>query len=701
MTTRPTDLWTLRGQHTQLIVDTRGGQPVLRYWGPTLVTDLTESLHTLWRRPAAPASADSQAALALTPQRGFGFAGAVALDVNRGGQGWGTAAQVCAVTEHEDALAFTSSCATTGIELTHRLTMDPVTDVVTVTVTLTNQGDAAVSVHRLPSLCVPVDADWSVTSWHGRWAFESQLQTVEPFTGAWVRENRAGRTSHHTAPTVWCHEATDSLAKGATLGLHLAWSGNFRDTVESLPDGRRYAALECVWLPGELSLKPGESVTAPAVIGSFSARGMDGVATAFHRYVRRHVLRPAFHAKPRPVHFNTWEAVYFDVNAKVLPSLIDAAARIGIERFVLDDGWFVGRNDDTAALGDWTVDRHKFPDGLGPIAERVIEAGMEFGLWIEPEMVNPNSELYRAHPDWVQSLPGVDVVMARNQLLLDLSRREVCDYLFGCIDALLSEVPIGYLKWDMNRDLAQPGGAGGTPIAYRHTRELYALLDALRDRHPAVEIESCASGGGRADLGILARTDRIWTSDSNDALDRLSIQRGFATVFPPEVMGAHVGPRDCHITGRRFDMAFRAAVAMFGHMGVEADVRELDDDERATLMAAIALYKANRSWMHNGDTVSLQTPAHEHAHGIVAASGERALFLHAIVASAAVAWSPRLRLRGLDAQANYRIDTVWPMSIEADTIGGEAFTGDALMRIGLPMRVAKPQTAVIYSLERC
>lgn len=648
----------------------------------------------------APANADAQAALALTPQRGFGFAGAVALDVNRGGRGWGTAATIIDVAAEDQALTLTSACDTTGIELVHHLELDVETDVVRITVTLANRGAAAVSVHRLPSVCVPVDADWSVTSWHGRWALESQLQTVTPFTGAWVRENRAGRTSHHTAPTIWCHAPGADSAAGATLGLHLAWSGNFRDTVESLPDGRRYAALESVWLPGELILDPGESITAPAVIGAYADDGIDGVASAFHRYIRRHVLRATLRETPRPVHFNTWEAVYFDVNATVLPELIDAAAGLGIERFVLDDGWFTGRNDDTAALGDWTVDRDKFPDGLGPIAQRVNDAGMEFGLWIEPEMVNPDSALYRAHPDWAQALPGVDVVMARHQLLLDLSRPEVCDYLFDCIDRLLSDVPIAYLKWDMNRDLAQPGGAGGTPIAYRHTRALYALLDALRERHPSVEIESCASGGGRADLGILARTDRIWTSDSNDALDRLAIQRGFATVFPPEVMGAHVGPRDCHITGRRFSMAFRTAVAMFGHMGVEADIRELDDDERETLLAAIALYKAHRAWTHAGKTVPLHTPAHEHGLGIVASDGAQALYIHAILASAPVAWSPRLRLRGLARDATYRVDTVWPSPAPADAIHDATFGGDVLMQIGLPMRVAKPQTAVIYRLQR-
>jgi alpha-galactosidase len=288
---------------------------------------------------------------------------------------------------------------------------------------------------------------------------------------------------------------------------------------------------------------------------------------------------------------NSWEACYFRHDESRILDLARAAAAIGAERFILDDGWFLGRNHDRAGLGDWVADPAKYPDGLKPLAQGVNALGLEFGLWVEPEMVNPDSDLYRTHPDWALHVPGAPQPTARNQLVLNLSLPEVEDYLFAALDTLLSDVPIAYLKWDHNRDLAPAGGLG-------QVQGLYRLLARLRAAHPDVEIESCAGGGGRIDAGIAAFTHRFWTSDNLDAVSRATIQRGFQAFFPPELMGAHVGASPAHATGRRHTLGFRAGVALPGHFGVELDPDKLPETERAELAGWIAFHKQWRHLLH-------------------------------------------------------------------------------------------------------
>ncbi len=275
--------------------------------------------------------------------------------------------------------------------------------------------------------------------------------------------------------------------------------------------------------------------------------------------------------RPRPVTLNTWEGVYFDHKLEQLKAQATAAAELGIERFVLDDGWFGKRDDDTSSLGDWFVDTRKYPDGLAPLADHVVSLGMEFGLWFEPEMVNRNSDLYRAHPDWVLQVEGQPLLESRHQLVLDLTRPEVSDYLFNCIDNVLKSAKISYIKWDMNRDITHAGDANGRAATSRQTRAVYALMARVRAAHPDLEIESCASGGGRADFGVLAHTHRVWVSDCTDALERLSIQQGALRFLPPEIIGCHISASPNHQTGRVHTLAFRAIVAFFGHLGVELD----------------------------------------------------------------------------------------------------------------------------------
>jgi alpha-galactosidase len=408
--------------------------------------------------------------------------------------------------------------------------------------------------------------------------------------------------------------------------------------------------------------------------------------------------------------------MYFVLSLERLCTLADEAAAVGAERFVLDDGWFSNRRSDSAGLGDWFVDETVFPQGLSPLIDHVQAKGMEFGLWVEPEMVNPDSDLYRAHPDWILSagsgLGSVPLLLARNQLVLDLTRPEVEDYLFNCIDGLLSQYAISYLKWDMNRALYQPGGANqpsgskGRAVTHYQTLALYQLLTRIRQAHPTVEIESCASGGGRADFGILAHTDRIWTSDTNDALDRLRIQNGFSLFFPAELMGAHVGPKNCHITGRSINMATRAGVAMFGHMGIEANLLCMEESEKDELKAAVALHKQHRQLIHSGDLVRLESGDNENSFGVISRDRHQALFSYALLDSHRNSAPGRLCFSGLDPEAQYEINIVWPLkptSISTsilDVINGAVISGDALTNFGVQLPIILPQSLLIFYIQK-
>jgi alpha-galactosidase len=318
-------------------------------------------------------------------------------------------------------------------------------------------------------------------------------------------------------------------------------------------------------------------------------------------------------------------------------------------------------------------------------------------------MVNPDSDLHRAHPDWVLGITGAPQLDFRHQLVLDFGRAEVRDHLFGAIAALLHAHPITYLQWDMNRDISHPGGADGRAGVMAHVNGVYAVLDRLRAAFPTVEIESCASGGGRADFGMLARTDRIWTSDSNDAIDRLAIQRGFSRFFPAEVMGSHIGPAACHITGRKLSMSLRVATAFFGHLGMELDLSALDAAEMATLAAGVALHKAHRDLIHSGDLVRLDTAPGSNAFAIIAGDQSAALVSYTMIAEPRDVFVEPVRLAGLDAAADYALSVIWPERLGPDwpLAAGGTFSGGALMLAGLQPPRLWPGSAVILHLRRC
>ncbi len=698
----------LDGRACTLVLSVTGEVASVLYWGPKLSAATTgEDLALMGARDEAPCSPAIEAPVALTPLAGQGFPGRPGLIARRDGRDWATFTAIESVEVGEGVITVRSHDAAHGIALEHRLALAPDGDVLIGETAVTNAGQAELVVDALAAPVIPLPGFVDrLIGFEGRWSGEFQTRAMDRVIGTWMRENRRGRTSHDAFPGIIAHDRGTSEQRGLAYGFHLGWSGNHRLSVETLSDGRGHVAMEALLLPGEIRLAPGETYRTPKVYAAVSDAGLTGLSQAFHAHVRARPEHARLRAKPRPVHYNTWEAVYFDHDPAVLMDLADKAAAVGVERYVLDDGWFPGRRHDRAGLGDWTVDCSVYPDGLGPLIERVRSLGMEFGLWFEPEMANPDSDLARAHPDWILGTPPAPQVPFRHQVVLDFGRAEVRDHMFARIDALLSEYPVAYIKWDMNRDISQPGGIDGRGAANGHVLGLYDVLDRLRAAHPGVEIESCSSGGGRADYGVLERTDRVWTSDSNDALDRLTIQRGFSFWLPAELMGSHVGPTECHITGRRLSMATRVATALFGHMGMEVDLRGLSPEETRELSAGVALHKTHRALIHSGDLVRLDTAEGVIAFAIVAADRAEALVSYTQVDEQRGYFPEPLRLAGLEAMARYRVQAIWPERPRGNSVlmaaleQGVTFTGEALMRAGLQPPRMHPETTLVLHLVR-
>jgi alpha-galactosidase len=656
--------------------------PLWRYWGPRLPDGVVPPGSLRSQRPEPSFSLHHDVPLSLFPGIGMGWFGAPALAAHRARLDWTHAATACHVeTVAPDTLRFhlRDDVAGLGIAITVRL--DPLTDVLTLSTTLTNAGADGLEVNTLAAACLPLPQDAAqVLSYTGRHNGEFVPIEDNLTRSGWRRENRRGLTSHDAFPG-----AIVTCADGTAYGAQLAWSGNHVQSIDWIDDGRRQWLLGEGYAPGEIRLAPGESITTPEVLATVSAQGMDGVSQAFHRAIRARMTWPGGAMAPRPVHLNTWEGFYFDHDLTALKELATQAAQVGIERFVLDDGWFAGRDDDTSSLGDWWPDAGKYPDGLAPLADHVTALGMEFGLWVEPEMVNPDSDLYRAHPDWALHVRGRPLLAARNQLVLDMSLPQVRDYLFEAIAALLSSLPIAYLKWDHNRDLTH----AGDHASYRaQVLGTYALMARLRAAFPDVEIESCAGGGGRIDAGIVAHTHRFWTSDCIDAISRVSIQRGFLRFMPPELMGSHVGACPAHSTGRMQNMAFRSGVALPGHFGVELDLRHLNAADRAELAGAIARYKTLRRRFHQGQV--WQGSAEDHvlwqAHGTA-----HDLLLHTTrIAPTAWRHAPHLRLPMLDPARLYRVTPEGGDTIEV--------AGSWLIHTGLALPPMAGESVLIHTI---
>ena len=672
-----------------VLVRSSSGVPVVVSWGTGLDRiGAIDGVGAVLQRPRPPGSLDEEPELSLLPEAALGFPGAPGLACHRVDGPVLPRLSMTAWESTDHRCSFRLEDRAHGVGVEGRIVLG---DVIEVDVAVTNVGEAPLHLHRLaPTLPLP-DGAGELLRLTGQWCREFQPLRSAWHAGTHLIESRRGRTSHDAVPVVFAGPPGFGEVDGEVHGVHLAWSGNHSTRLERLADGRRYVQAGELLLPGEVVLGPGERYDAPTVLAS-AGTGLGEVSRRFHRHARR-TLPP----RPRPVLLNTWEAVYFDHDRDRLFQLVERAAAVGIERFVLDDGWFGGRRDDTAGLGDWWVSPDAHPEGLGPLIDHVRAHGMEFGIWVEPEMVNPDSDLHRSHPDWVLGTPDVT---GRNQLVLDLSIDDCWQHLHDALDRLLADHDIAFVKWDHNRDLA---GAG----AHRQTLALYRLLEALRERHPSVELESCASGGGRADLGILRRTERIWTSDCNDPLERQTIQRGFSYLFPPEVMGAHIGPPRAHTTGRTHRLAFRAATALFGHLGVEWNLLDASDRDLEKLRGWIDLHKRLRPLLHAGDVVRLDHPDPAVlAHGVVSAERSEAVFALAQLRMSDHTAPARWVLAGLDPDRTYRLERLrGPGEVLGLTWEQPAWidhpaqvSGQALMTTGIQPPLLLPESVLLIHL---
>jgi alpha-galactosidase len=445
-----------------------------------------------------------------------------------------------------------------------------------------------------------------------------------------------------------------NFGSGQVYAVHTAYSGNHTHYAERVFTGQRVLGGGELLLTHEVSLVQGDSYASPWIYGSFGV-GLDEVAQRFHRFLRSR--SPALSVE-RPVTLNVWEAVYFAHDLAHLSDLADRAAEIGVERFVLDDGWFGARRGERAGLGDWVVSPEVWPQGLHPLVDHVRRLGMEFGLWFEPEMVNPDSDVARAHPEWIMAAREQWPVESRYQQVLNLGIPEAYSYIKTQILAVLTEYDIGYIKWDHNRDLIEAGtrSAGGIPGVHAQTRALYRLLDEIRAAFPTLEIESCSSGGARVDLGILQRTDRVWVSDNIDPLERQHMLRWTTQLIPPEFMGSHIASGRSHTTGRVHDLGFRAATAVFGHLGIEWDLARATEVEIRELTEWVAFFKSQRELLLTGDVVRQDThDDNMFVHGVVSADKSQAIFAIAAVGSLDASPGPSIRFRGLDRSRSYRV----------------------------------------------
>jgi alpha-galactosidase len=677
-----------------------GTTPVLLHWGADLgeLTDDDVTALVDARTVRLPNSAlDTPRWLGILPEPVTGFTGTPAIEVLRSAPAaaWAPRLAGWQLSTTGAGWRLTGADEEAGVAVTLELELTE-EGVVRQRSTLTNTGPGELVVGAVRSV-LPVGPEATeILDLTGRWTRERVPQRGPFHQGRWLRAGRHGRTGHDSTLLLTAGTPGFSFRSGTVWGVHLAWSGDTEHYAERTAEGESLLGGAERLDPGEVVLGSGQQYTAPWLVGAWSDEGLDGMSSRLHAWQRR---RRASRSDRRPVVVNTWEAVYFDHDLDRLTALADAAAEVGAERFVLDDGWFRGRRDDHAGLGDWTVDRTVWPDGLHPLVDHVTARGMDFGLWVEPEMVNVDSDLVRAHPDWVLKGRSTLPPEWRFQQVIDLQNPDAFGYLRDALLALLDEYDIAFLKWDHNRDLLDVSH-GGRPAVHGQVLALYELLDLLRREHPSLEIETCASGGGRTDLGILERTDRLWASDTIDALERQHIQRWTTLLFSPDVMGAHVGSPVAHTTGRRHRLSFRAATALIGHFGVEWDISREGSQERTALAGWIATYKEIRGLVTTGTLVRGDHPDPAVlVSGVVAPDRSEAVFVIATVASTSTQAPYPVVLPGLAEDLRYLVEEIGVPSSAGHGAGlpptGTTLSGRVLGTAGLQLPPMLPESAVV------
>ena len=572
-----------------------------------------------------------------------------------------------------------------GAELRLYYTTYPAEDVITRRAELVCTG-AGLSIRKLMSLSLDLaERDLKLTTFTGSWIREAHRHDAA-VEGTLINESRTGFSSNRANPGFILSERAADERRGRVWGFNLVYSGNHMSCVSADPRGTVRVMSGISPDRFEWRLGTGESFETPEAVMCFSAEGLGGMSRAMHDFVNRHIVRGPWAGRGRPVLVNAWEGFMFDFDAKRLLSVAKRAKAMGAELFVMDDGWFVGRDDDTGGLGDYEPDEKKLPEGVSGLAREVKKLGLGFGIWVEPEAVSPKSRLYAAHPDWAITEPGREPVYGRNELLLDLTRGEVRDYIVDSVTRLLDSAEISYVKWDMNRQMAGVGGA----YSHRYILGLYEVLHRVFDARPDILFESCSSGGNRFDLGMLCFSPQIWASDDTDPIERLDIQRGLSYLYPLSTMGAHVSASPHAQTLRHTPLGTRFAVSCFGCLGYELDLRELSPVEMREARRQIDFYKKHRMTLQYGRLYRFDLPDGREAFECVARDGAEAVTGHFRRLVHAAPAFEKLPADGLDAAALYEVESL-PALLRISDFGG-------LIKHALPVKL-RPGGAILRAAD--
>ncbi len=705
MTTQDS-VFALSGGGVLVVIDVTHGTPQILHWGPDVGHETLGPILKVISTPAVPhAHFPNPTNAGIWKEHSRGFFGRPAIQGHRAGADWSPFFEIVNLDRDTSSCSIVSKDSSAGIEVSVDLDLDE-TGVLIVSQSITNVGEGVYNLGELTTWLPLPDHATESMDFTGRWLKERQPQRRDIQVGTWAREVREGRTSHDYTIAQLAMTSGAGFQTGEVWSLGLLWSGNSRHLVERLPSGDTHFGAGELLEPGEVSLEFGETYLAPKVAATYSNQGIDGLSARIHSWLRARPNHPTS-LKPRPLTLNVWEAVYFDHNLEKLTHLAELAKQVGVERFVLDDGWFGNRRNDKAGLGDWIVSVEVWPQGLKPLSDVIEGLGMEFGLWFEGEMVNPDSDLYRAHPDWILKVGDRMPPESRNQHVLDLTNPDAYQHVRNQVGAVLESCNISYIKWDHNRALTDAAHLGVAAVR-KQTQAVYRLFADLKESFPGLEIEACASGGGRIDLGMAMYADRFWTSDCNDATERQHIQRYSQIAIPPEMLGSHIGPTNSHTTHRIHNLSYRAITALFGHAGIEWDLTQATDEELITLSSWAAYYKKNRDLLHSGTVVRVDTDSDDFfVHGVISKDRTRAIFSYVQLATSPAASPAGFKIPGLIPDAQYNVKVVSPAGKPKVVqqhpplwLDGVSVSGDVLADIGLRPPILAPENALLIEVEK-
>ena len=589
-----------------------------------------------------------------------------------------------ATEDEAETLEITLKDADLDLEVVLSYTAFEKENVITRSVRVQNQGKEDLRIEKILSACLDMDNEnFSMLSLHGTWARERHIQTGELHYGKQVISSARGESSHQEHPFIALVTNGTEQENGKVYAMHFVYSGNFMAETELCQFDNLRMTMginpeEFSWL-----LTPGEEFQAPEVVIVYSGNGLGAMTRSYHDFYRNHLIRSKFKYEKRPILINNWEATYFDFNTDKLLDIAREAKKCGIEMLVMDDGWFGKRNSDNCSLGDWKVNEEKITGGLKHLVDEVKKIGLQFGIWFEPEMISPDSDLYRAHPDWAIQIQGREATQSRNQYVLDFSRPEVRDYAYECVASVLRSANIAYVKWDMNRQLSDLGSSylpkeRQQELFHRYVLGVYELQERLVTEFPDLLLENCSGGGARFDPGMLYYSPQIWCSDNTDAVERLMIQEGSALIYPLSVIGAHVSDCPNHSVGRVTPFETRGHVALAGTFGYELDITKIPEEDRALIPEQTATYNKYRHLIQQGEYYRIASYRENHKYDCWALSSQdkkEVLVTYVQVLGVPNSHSRKVFLRGFDPKVTYRLEGT-----------EETYTGEMLMKGGFLMK---------------